>query len=169
MIQIKGLLCLFVFLFLGGEAYGQTAAQSPAQSGAQNNNRNRIEELFIWKVSDELKLSVSEERVFSTLVREINKKRMDINTDIHNTLKTMENCKLVKTPCEQEISDYRKQVQKYNDMTLEEIDRVKKALGAEKSVRYFVLKNDLTVKLKEMLTPNEKKDSKSSPKIILEQ
>ena len=37
------------------------------------NKAKQVEDLFIWKISDELRLSVREEKSFSDLIRKINK------------------------------------------------------------------------------------------------
>jgi hypothetical protein len=133
--------------------------------------KNRVEELFIWKISDEMKLSVPEEKAFSDLIRALNQKRHAANESLQNTLKKMSDAKSLKEK-EKLLSDHRKHLKTYNDLSVEEADRIEKLFGAEKATQYFVLKNDLTNRLKSMLAAPEKPapsaEKLAPPKLIEE-
>ncbi|MCE3010100.1 MAG: hypothetical protein LW875_05765 [Proteobacteria bacterium] len=122
-------------------------------------SKNRLEELFIWKVSEELKLSVTEEKQFSDTVRELNLKRFYFNEEIQKHLVAMGSTEASKA--KSKLSLYRQTLKKYQDVNLEEIDRMQKILGPQKANQYFVLKNDLSQKLKNMISnPEKSKDEK---------
>jgi hypothetical protein len=132
-------------------------------------SRNKVEELFIWKISDELKLSVPEEKKFSDFVRGLNQRRAQVNDELQESLKKMS---ASANPKEREraLSEHRKLLKSYSDLSIEEVDRIQKLLGTEKAAQYFVLKNDLTNRLKAMLTmPDKKPMEKLGPPKVIEE
>ncbi len=135
--------CLLVFL-LGSFATAEAA-----------DSRNRVEELYIWKISDELKLSVPEEKSFSNLIRDLNARRTDINDQIQSLIKKLALPTSAKEK-EKKLSEHRKLLKRYNELNLEEFDKILKMFGTEKASQYFVLKNELTSKVKNLLASPEK-------------
>lgn len=128
--------------------------------------RNKVEELFIWKISDELKLTVPEEKKLADYVRDLNRRRFRVNEDIQLTLKKLSSNK----DREKILSEHRKLLKSYSDLSIEEADRIQKILGVDKAAQYFVLKNDLTNRLKSMLATPDKKNAEplAPPKVIEE-
>ncbi len=132
-------------------------------------SRNKVEELFIWKISDELKLSVPEEKSLSDLIRGLNERRTHVNEGLQEALKKMSSAQTVGER-EKILVEHRKLLKSYSDLSLEEADRVQKLFGAEKATRYFVLKNDLTNRLKSMLaSPEPKAAQKLGPPKVIEE
>jgi hypothetical protein len=131
--------------------------------------RNKVEELFIWKISDELKLSVAEEKSLAEMIRTFNQRRARVNEDLQETLRKMSSAQSA-TDREKTLAEHRKHLKSYSDLSIEEADRVQKIFGTEKASRYFVLKNDLTNRLKTMLAAPEPKTAEKlgPPKIIEE-
>jgi hypothetical protein len=67
------------------------------------------------------------------------------------------------------LAEHRKLLKAYSDLSIEEVDRIQKMLGSEKAAQYFVLKNDLTNRLKSMLaTPEKKPGQKLGPPKVIE-
>lgn len=118
-------------------------------------SRNRVEELFIWKVSDELKLSVPEEKSFAEMIKGLNQRRSLVNESLQDILKQLSESKTTKEK-EKLLSDQKRQLRNYNELSLEEADRVQKLFGIDRAAQYFVLKNDLTNRLKTVLASPEK-------------
>ena len=54
-----------------------------------SDKRNQLEELFIWKLSDELKLSPVEEKKFTDIVKNLNKKKADLNHSLSEAIDKM--------------------------------------------------------------------------------
>lgn len=133
-------------------------------------SKSRVEELFIWKISDEMKLSVPEEKNFSDLIRSLNQRRQATNEELQLTIKKMSETKNIKDQ-EKLLATHRKLLKQYNDLTIEETDRIEKMFGTERAARYFVLKNDLTNRLKSVLAAPEKSssDGKLQPPKIIEE
>lgn len=117
--------------------------------------KNRVEELFIWKISDEMKLSVPEEKTFSELIRSLNQKRQAAHDGMQTTLRKMSESKS-RAEKDKLLREHRRQLKKYNDISMEEIEKMEKLLGAERTTRYLVLKNDLTNRLKSLFAAPEK-------------
>jgi len=130
-------------------------------------SRNKVEELFIWKISDELKLSVPDEKSLSDFLRGLNQRRAQVNEDLQTSLKKMAETTNPKDR-DKVLAEHRKLLKAYSDLSIEEVDRIPKMLGSEKAVQYFVLKNDLTNRLKSMLATPEKKPAQKlgPPKVI---
>ncbi len=138
-LNLKSLSKFYIFLFFPLIFHSQARAIS--------SSKNRVEELFIWKISDELSLSVPEEKSFSKLVRELNLKRNQTNEKIQANLKSLA---ASANPKEQEklLNEQKKLLKSYGEIPVEEIDKVQKMFGPKKATHYFVLKNEMASKLK---------------------
>ncbi len=132
--------------------------------------RNRVEELFIWKISDELKLSVPEEKSFSSLIRELNSRRSNLNDQLQKNLKKMSLPGSTKEK-EKILNVQRKLIKIYNDLSIEELDKIQKLFGSQRTAEYLVMKNDLTSKVKNLLASPEKQplEDKLPPPQVIEE
>lgn len=125
--------------------------------------KNQLEELFIWKMSDELKLSAVEEKKFTDTVRELNTKKATLNQDMTSSLDKIAKLKETKEK-EAELTKYRKTLQNYGRIAEEEYDRLKPMLGTDRMAQYLLLKQDLLNRIRTMiLNPTATKDSKPLP------
>jgi hypothetical protein len=133
--------------------------------------KNQLEELFIWKTSDELKLSTSEEKKFTDLVKSLNKRKSDLNQSLHDSVDKIAAAKTTKDK-DAELTKYRKDLGAYNKISEEEFDKMKTLLGSERLAQYLKLKQDLTGRIKTMLANPEagKATDKKlpAPKVIIE-
>ncbi len=132
--------------------------------------RNKLEELLIWKMSDEMKLTPVEEKKFSGIVRDINKRKSQFSQDLQ---KSVEKMNAAKTDKEREdmLIQYRKGLQQYGRMAEEEFDRLKPLLGPGRMVQYILIKQDLTNRIKTMLLNPEASETTKplpQPKLIEE-
>lgn len=129
-------------------------------------SRSRVEELFIWKISDEMKLSVPEEKSFSDLIRTLNRKKAKANERIQSVLKELSKTTVPKER-EKLLVEHRSLLKEYNNYSLEELDKIQKLFGPQKAAQYFVLKNDLTVRLKNLLAIPDKQSQPSVPEKLV--
>lgn len=134
--------------------------------------RNQLEELLIWKMADELKLSTSEEKKFSELIRDINKRKSQFNQELLNSVEKMSKASTNKSK-DEELTRYRKSLQSYSRMSEEEFDKLNLLLGTDRMVQYLQIKQDLTNRIKTMLTSPETAPAKTTkplpaPKLIEE-
>lgn len=165
---MKVYLSVFILVFLVFTSLRTHAEESRSSNPPTN---HKFEDLFIWKVSDELKLSVPEEKAFSDLVRGLNQKKTDLNEQMQVTLKKLALAK-DKKERDKALSEYKTEVKKIGKIAIDEVDQIKKVLGTEKAAQYFVLKNDLANQFKAKLVNPEPDKSKSelpAPKVIEEQ
>ncbi len=51
----------------------------------ESTKKNQIEDIFIWKISDELQLSAKQEKQFDDIHRSLNKKKSELSEQIKNT------------------------------------------------------------------------------------
>ncbi len=140
------------------------------------NEKNKFEELLIWKLSDDLKLTVGEEKKFSRWMRDLNHKKAEINGQIDEVVRSLaelnSNNKISLKNNEKEneklLTEYRRLLKSFNELSIKEIDNLQKIIGVEKTGQYLVFKSNLTNKLKQMLTPSEKAAPLPPPKVIQE-
>lgn len=131
--------------------------------------KSYLEDIFIWKMSDELKLTTKEEKQFTEIHKTLNKKKSDLNRQIQEAIQ-----KLDDNSSEAELKKYRRLLQDYNQISLMEFDSVKSLLGAKKFVNYVKIKNELTSKVKSILIGERTTDKKElkiklpAPKVIVE-
>lgn len=126
-----------------------------SNAAGADDSKNRVEELFIWKISDELKLSVPEEKSFSLMIKTLNERRARVNGDLQDILKRLSESKTTKEK-EKLLAEQKRLLRSYNELSLEEADKVQKLFGTDRAAQYFVLKNDLTNRLKTALISSDK-------------
>jgi hypothetical protein len=134
--------------------------------------RNQLEELMIWKMSDELKLSANEEKKFSEIIKDLSKRKSELNKSLQTSLINLGNIKDSKK-LEVEFNLYKKSLQAFNKISEEELDKLKPLLGTERTVQYLQIKQDLATRIKATLTNPDTplKDEKKplpAPKVIIE-
>ncbi len=127
------------------------------------NQKSHLEDIFIWKMSDELKLTAQEEKKFAEIQKELNKKKSDINQQIQKIIESLEpktskkNASLLKK--------HRQLISQYNQLSLQELDDVNHLLKEERFAQYLQIKADLTQKIKLLLAGDksaEKEQNKES-------
>lgn len=137
------------------------AVEPPQASAAPEPRRaQRLEELFIWKLSDELKLSPAEEKRFSDLVRELNTQKAERHQKMDDDLKKFQSA-IGEKDRAAAFNEYRKSLQSYQATSVDEIDRVKTLLGLERLAKYVEVKQDLASKVKSLLL--DRSDKKEEP------
>lgn len=133
-----------------------------------SNPKNKLEELLIWKMSDELKLNSVQEQEFAGVIRTLNSSKAAFAKDLQKSLETMAKAKDAKSK-EKELEVYTQTLKKLNQLAENEIKDMKRVLGVEKLVDYLLLKQDIAARIKSSLT-NSPETTKvkelPSPKII---
>jgi hypothetical protein len=133
--------------------------------------KSHLEDIFIWKISDELKLTAKQEKQFTEISKSLNKKKSELNKKIQEAVQNLKT-----TDSETQLKSYKKLIQEYNQISITEFDDIKKILGAKKFVSYLKIKNELNTKLKSILVGDKLADNKRdanakplpSPKVIIE-
>ena len=129
--------------------------------------KNQIEDIFIWKISDELQLSAKQEKEFGDIHRSLNKKKSELSEQIKNTqidTKKIEP-KLTTTAQIKLIKKNRTLLTQLNQLSVDEFDSMKKLLGPEKFLEYLFLKQELNSKFKSMVLGTRGADKPVADKI----
>ncbi len=155
MLKTKLVLLIFAFSF---PSFAETDHQV-----------KKFEDLFIWKISDELRLTPKEETLVSEIIRNSNKKKASNNAELENLYKKLK---------ESTNEDARKSTfakiraahKTQTNVTLEELDKLNKGIGLKRLGQYLELKRDLAEKIKGIWIQHEKKGGTQlpPPKVIEE-
>lgn len=144
-----------------------------AQSAAAPTvKKNSVEDIFIWKVSDELKLSATEEKKFADIHRDLNKQKMQLATQLQMlSFQSKENPQLPQSQAAHIIKNYKKTLIAYNNLSLQELEKMKALLGDKKFLDYLAIKQDINLKLKSLVLGDESKakPAKLPPPQIIEE
>jgi hypothetical protein len=149
-----------------------TLSAAPASvtdnSAKDSNKSKKLEELFIWKISDELKLSTPQEKTFGELFKNLNQKKLELAHKQEDILSKLD--KADEKNLKDLLKSYRQTLEEYNKLQLSEIDSFRKNFGDTKAAKYLVVKRDLTNKVKTLLTEKTEKAEKElpPPKVIEE-
>lgn len=159
-------LVILIFTFLNFISF-QALANSEAATEAR---KTHLEDIFIWKMSDELKLTAKEEKAFTEILKKLNKEKSELNKKIQAIADQLND----NTP-EATLKTYKKLIQDYNQCAIKEFEAVQNLLGNKKFVQYLKVKNELSNKMKSILIGEkvqEKRETASKPlpkpKVIIE-
>ncbi len=132
--------------------------------------KTHLEDIFIWKMSDELKLTAPEERQFTDINKQLNRRKSEINRNIQISIQS-----LTESGTEAALKRHKKLIQEYNDISVSEFESIKKLLGTKKFISYLKLKNELNSKVKSILIGEKSADRDERkiknlppPKVIIE-
>lgn len=152
-----------IIIFLSFNAYSKPIDPETKKS--------YVEDIFIWKISDELKLTVPEEKKFTEISKSLNKKKSELNKKINEAV-----LKLSKNSSEEQLQNYKKLLQDYNQLNIVEFDSMKKLLGNQKFINYIKIKYELTNKIKSAILSDKNSEEPINkqtaplppPKVIIE-
>ncbi len=115
--------------------------------------KNQIEDIFIWKISDELQLSAKQEKEFGDIHRSLNKKKSELSEQIKNAQTDPKKADIKMSAADQNklIKKNRMLLTQLNQLSVDEFDSMKKLLGPEKFLEYLFLKQELNTKFKSMV------------------
>lgn len=113
--------------------------------------RKRLEEVFIWKMSEELRLSVEIETTFAEAIRALNREKYSANSEVSMALVALEKSKSPKER-DQALKRYERAWRTYGELPIREVSRMKPILGVEKLGQYLVAKSQMADRLKALST-----------------
>lgn len=148
----RGLTCVCLVHLVSISAFGANKAKS------------RLEELFVWRVSDTLSLSPEVETKFSSEFKRLSDKKAQLGKEIEELLVEIEKSK-DSGKIESQLAIYKKKVTDQSRISVEEVETFEKLFGKQKFAQYLVLKRDLTQKLKDFVSNPSKGDSDTSKKL----
>lgn len=137
-----------------------------ADSGQQI---KKFEDLFIWKVSDELKLTQKEEDLIGDVIRKTNQKKAKANQELEKLYRQLTK-ESSDSDRKQVLGKIKKALKAQHETVIEELELLEKGIGLKKLAKYLELKQELTDKLKNIWINNDQKGERKlpPPKIIEE-
>lgn len=161
-----------VIVFMSGIASGNPAPNSPPQSsetkthGSQNFDeksekmRQRLEQLFAWRVSDRLQFTPDEEQKFNEQFKKLSAEKFKLAQDLDVIMDKIENEKGKDKEASKLLNAYQVNLKKTNDLQLKELQIMKKMFGSKRLVDYVLLKREMTQKFKDVLSQNSSLQAK---------
>jgi hypothetical protein len=133
-----------------------TATPTPTPNPQEilvDRERRRLEELFIWKISEELKLPVEMETSFAEAIRSLNREKAKANSDVARALDELNRAQSVnqsktRTETERAVRKYEQAWKTYGALPLREVSRMRAILGSERLGKYLIAKSQMAEKLK---------------------
>ena len=142
------LMAMHFFILLLFFHSGHALAASDAET-----KKTYIEDIFIWRMSDELKLTATEEKKFTEIHKSLNKKKAELNKAIQDQTQNLaELSRDSDKVTEGQLKSLRKNIKDYNQISIEEFDSMKKLLGIKRFANYLQIKSELTTKVKSLMT-----------------
>lgn len=157
-------------------AFAAGAATATSKPGEQevlvDRERRRLEELFIWKISEELKLPVDVEAPFAEASRALNREKARANLDLAKSLEALNqaqnaNKSRVRIETNLALRRYEKALKTYGALPLREVSRMRAILGTERLGRYLIVKSQMAEKLL-ALSARETSEPDNQNKILIE-
>jgi hypothetical protein len=145
---------LAAFLFATSSvalASSKDADPGAPKTSTKTQPERRIEELFIWKVSEELKLPPAQELKFTEVIRSLGVRKRNATEAMAEVTRKLDAAK-DKSEAERSLKKYHEALREFQAVQLAEYDNLKGLLGAEKLARYLVVKSELNEKLKTLLS-----------------
>lgn len=141
----------FGFIIATLPVFGATPAASGGAVAANLKERSRLEALFIWKTSEELKLDPATEQKFTEIIQSLNTRRRDANAKMDSALVSLSQAKS-KADAEKALRAHRSALREVQAVQTAEIDKLQPLLGPEKLAQYITAKASILDKLKTMLS-----------------
>lgn len=142
---------------VGAVAFSATSASESEKGVSQEvlveRERRRLEELFISKMSEELKLPVEKEAPFAEAIRSLNREKAKTNLEIERALEALSSAqnldrKKARLATDKAVKRYEKAWRAYGQLPIREVSRLRSILGLEGVGRYLLAKAQMTEKLK---------------------
>jgi len=139
---------------------------SLASTETASPKKNQVEDIFIWKMSDELRLTAAEEKKFSEIHKSLNQKKMSLQSEITTlSYDLRKNPQMSKKEIANTIKKFKKATLDYSQLSSLELSEMLNLLGERRFLEYVAIKQDINSKLKNLLVgedPNKSKNSVSS-------
>ncbi|MCB0347849.1 MAG: hypothetical protein KDD37_03395, partial [Bdellovibrionales bacterium] len=133
---------------------------------------DRFQELFLWKMSEALKLSAEKEEAFATAVRTLNEKKAKALQDIDTSLAKMKGAS-TENNAKVQVTKYKEALDAYHNVAQEELTEMSKIFNYSELSKYLTIKMEIIKRLQEKMLDSQK-ESKTEvgprkPKIILDE
>jgi hypothetical protein len=135
-----------------------------SSTATANKARSRIEELFVWRVSDTLSLSPDVEGKFSSEFKRLSEQKAQLSNELEKLVEDLEKSRDPKST-ETLLKQYKEKLKAHSRIQIDEMESFEKLFGKQKFAQYLVLKRELTQKLKDFVSNPSKSESSSAKKL----
>ena len=132
-----------------------------AEPSKDASKKSQLESLIIWKMSEELKLSPTEEKKFQELFLKLSSEKSRLSDLLETQVQKMNQAKS-DSERSKSAKEYRQTLVQFHQLPVKELDQMQKLLGIQRFAKYLDVKNDLSQKVKSLIL--EKSDKKPLPK-----
>lgn len=175
---MKSLFCFLLILISvsvhAAPAVAPKASPNPAsapvsQETLVDRERRRLEELFIWKMSEELKLPLEKEKPFAEAMRSLNREKAKANFEVTKSLDAITKAQALADPAksrlavEKAVKTYEKAVRSYGQLPIREVTKMRALLGADRLGRYLTAKAQMAEKLLALSAREDLATERSAP------
>lgn len=130
---------------------------TPKGEAGDDKDRRRMEDLFIWKISEELDLSVDDERWLTTTLKSLGQEKMDLQRQLDGLAQSLK-----KQP--EKLSSYKAIQKKLHTLQINELNQIEKKLGPQKAALYIYYRSELYKRVMQIIdSPEPKKLTKPLP------
>ncbi|GIL18291.1 MAG: hypothetical protein BroJett040_20420 [Oligoflexia bacterium] len=118
---------------------------------------------MLWKLTEEMHLSAQDEKTLSDIYKQSLEKKAKNQAALQ---KLVQDHSKFKAPAEKSkfLNDYKKLLSEYNQINLEELNRLEKAFGSEKASQYVIVKSELASKIKSLIVSEKGEKSEKLDK-----
>lgn len=138
----------------------------------QAQTTDRFQELFLWKMSEALKLNAEKEEAFNTAIRKLNEKKAQALQNVDATLIQMKEAK-TESSAKVQVEKYRKALEAYQRVNQEELEEMSRIFNYSQLAQYLTIKMEIMKRLQEKMLDPDKESAKEvsprKPKIILDE
>jgi hypothetical protein len=141
-VRLLALLLLAIFF----PATFAIAVDVQTSQDAQVRFENRLNELLLWRLSDELALKTTEEQQLKSILKKYQEQRKNALTERDEVLSKMDST-LKANPalvCDICLSGYEKSVLSMAEANTKEFKELRKILGPNKMQKFLVIRNQMT-------------------------
>ena len=125
--------------------------------------KNQVEDIFIWKMSDELRLTAAEEKKFSEIHKSLNQKKVSLQSELATlSYELRKKPSMSKKEITLTVKKFKKTTQDYSQLSTLELSEMLNLLGERRFLEYIAIKQDISSKLKNLLVGEDPNKSKSS-------
>jgi hypothetical protein len=121
-------------------------------SADSNKTNQRIDDLFVWMVSEKLQLKPNVEGEFASVFKELSKRKQELSEKAEEQIES-----ILKQPNpdrrKKMIEEYRGTLVELGQIQVQEVERFSKVLGDEKFVQYLAAKQELGKKIRTLVSP----------------
>lgn len=136
---------------------------------AGDKSRQRIQELFIWKVSDHLGLSPELDTQFRKIIEDLNDKKLKASIAMKANIEALEKAK-TEDNRKKILSEYEKNLNEYLGVQKTELEKLGEIFDEERMAKYLIVKAKLTENLRVLIGSGSstKKKKLAKPKVKIE-